>query len=551
MFRTNTLNNVSVAAAILVASFALPATSAETYWVNGECGNDAWWGIYSSCYGPWGAKATIQAALDVASYGDTVVVGSLLDPYDEHFEHFIEMKSGVHLRSWTGDPSDMIINGENQGPVIHCNGVDTSTIIEGFTITGGLAGAGAGILMQASSPQIINCVFVENRADVDGGGAMFVHYFSDPTITDCQFVANSAEGPEPDICPDGGAVWCDFHCNPTFLDCTFADNVADDDGGAIACDRWCSPQLTHCDFVDNMAYQNCDESWMSSGGGAIYASSDSDGDPGGGEPGEDTPITLENCTFTGNRSDACGGAIYCFFCAPPSLTDCVFGENSSGAFGGGMACYGYCPPTLLQCTFDENVAGQIGGGGMGCYAYSPPTVTSSTFHGNSVWGVGAGIDADGFSPVTLDKTIIAFNLIGEGLCGPPSGITCCDIYGNEDGDWGGPFLPPFLAGPFDNICLDPLFCDASNHDLTLRSDSPCAPANSPGQCDLIGAWPVGCLLGDLDDDCDVDLADLAQLLSNYGMTSGATYEDGDLDADGDVDLADLAALLAVYGTSCP
>ena len=59
----------------------------------------------------------------------------------------------------------------------------------------------------------------------------------------------------------------------------------------------------------------------------------------------------------------------------------------------------------------------------------------------------------------------------------------------------------------------------------------------------------GVCLGDLDDDGDVDLSDLAQLLANYG-SSGMTYEDGDLDGDGDVDLADLAGLLAVYGTSC-
>lgn len=57
-------------------------------------------------------------------------------------------------------------------------------------------------------------------------------------------------------------------------------------------------------------------------------------------------------------------------------------------------------------------------------------------------------------------------------------------------------------------------------------------------------------LGDLDHDNDVDLADLAQLLANYGTTSGAVYEDGDLDGDGDVDLADISALLAKYRTTC-
>jgi len=69
-----------------------------------------------------------------------------------------------------------------------------------------------------------------------------------------------------------------------------------------------------------------------------------------------------------------------------------------------------------------------------------------------------------------------------------------------------------------------------------------------------GFWAGGAeepfCFGDLDGDNDIDLADLAQLLANYGTTSGAVYEDGDLDVDGDVDLADLAALLGVYGTTC-
>ena len=58
-------------------------------------------------------------------------------------------------------------------------------------------------------------------------------------------------------------------------------------------------------------------------------------------------------------------------------------------------------------------------------------------------------------------------------------------------------------------------------------------------------------VGDLDNDGDVNIADLAELLGGYGTTSGATYYDGDLDGDGDVDTVDLAILLDVYGTACP
>jgi hypothetical protein len=67
-----------------------------------------------------------------------------------------------------------------------------------------------------------------------------------------------------------------------------------------------------------------------------------------------------------------------------------------------------------------------------------------------------------------------------------------------------------------------------------------------------GFWPgveTFCY-GDLNGDNEVGLADLAQLLGNYGTTSGASYEDGDLDGDGNVDLGDLAELLGVYGTTC-
>lgn len=68
--------------------------------------------------------------------------------------------------------------------------------------------------------------------------------------------------------------------------------------------------------------------------------------------------------------------------------------------------------------------------------------------------------------------------------------------------------------------------------------------------DDVSVTAVTCNLprpGDLNGDNAVDLADLAALLANFGVSDGARLSQGDLNNDGRVDLADLAGLLAVYG----
>ena len=57
-------------------------------------------------------------------------------------------------------------------------------------------------------------------------------------------------------------------------------------------------------------------------------------------------------------------------------------------------------------------------------------------------------------------------------------------------------------------------------------------------------------LGDINGNLHVELGDLATLLAHYGTPDGATEEDGDLDQDGDVDVADLAILLSQFGVDC-
>ncbi|MBI5864718.1 MAG: hypothetical protein HZB38_09455 [Planctomycetes bacterium] len=56
--------------------------------------------------------------------------------------------------------------------------------------------------------------------------------------------------------------------------------------------------------------------------------------------------------------------------------------------------------------------------------------------------------------------------------------------------------------------------------------------------------------GDLDEDGDCDLQDLAYLLSNFGRW-GVGYAEGDLDCQGDVDMQDLGILLGNFGETLP
>ena len=55
---------------------------------------------------------------------------------------------------------------------------------------------------------------------------------------------------------------------------------------------------------------------------------------------------------------------------------------------------------------------------------------------------------------------------------------------------------------------------------------------------------------DVNGDQQVNLTDLAIILTNFGTPGGASHADGDVDGDGDVDLADLATLLAAFGSPC-
>jgi len=224
-------------------------------------------------------------------------------------------------------------------------------------------------------------------------------------------------------------------------------------------------------------------------GSAMGASPD---DLGGGILCDNSSPALSNCIFRDNAGNY-GGGLYCRDGSSPAITDCDFLDNSSESMGGGLYCFNGSSPPLTSCTFSGNHATEAGGG-MYCAESCLPTLNGCTFYGNSS-PFGGGITCFDNSPCSLMNCLISFS--GEGRAmyydvGSTPSLECCDLYGNDGGDWMGSLFD--LLGTLGNINADPLFCAADPHgdrDWTIQSTSPCLPALS--SCGQIGAWGEGCI----------------------------------------------------------
>jgi hypothetical protein len=84
--------------------------------------------------------------------------------------------------------------------------------------------------------------------------------------------------------------------------------------------------------------------------------------------------------------------------------------------------------------------------------------------------------------------------------------------------------------------------------LRIRGEFSTGAADK-GDLDNVGLWAACLCDGDFDQDCDVDIADLNTLLSNFGGVNRAP-DDGDMDGDGSVTIVDLAMLLSRFEQWC-
>jgi hypothetical protein len=222
------------------------------------------------------------------------------------------------------------------GPAFHVViGANNSTL-DGFTVTGGSADgvfplqSGGGMYNDGVSPEVVNCLFVLNRAET--GGAMY-NQGSSPTVQNCTFENNSAIR-ENDAGGIGGALYSNWECSPTILRCHFLGNSAVW-GGGMYNDSGAATNIIGCFFKQNSAQF----------GGAMYNYPSSP--------------TVTNCVFDANHADETGGAIGNHWTSFPILLNCTFTGNSAGVGGGSIHNSNSAAPTVTNCVLWGDVPDEL------------------------------------------------------------------------------------------------------------------------------------------------------------------------------------------------
>lgn len=226
--------------------------------------------------------------------------------------------------------------------------------------------------------------------------------------------------------------------------------------------------------------------------GGVVGANDIFSGRGGGIGIRDCSPVVRRCLITGNEAANGGGGISVLR-GEPEIEECVLAGNR-GVDGGAIHC-NHAAPRIRRCVLHGNHA-MVWGGAVCAENWSSPVLTGCTISGNDAWS-GGGLWCVAQCHPRLENCLVAFSARGEGIFvydnpSVPSEVTltCCDVYGNADGEYGGHMEDP--TGQDGNISSDPFFCDAAGGDFSLYAHSPCLPDHN--ECGiLIGALGAGCV----------------------------------------------------------
>ncbi|MDR1100591.1 MAG: hypothetical protein LBL28_08935, partial [Treponema sp.] len=333
---------------------------------------------------------------------------------------------------------------------------DGTTILDGFTITGGYAegngfltinshyidpNSGGGMYNANASPVLTNLTIWGNSSGAMGGGGIYNVDHSSPALNKVSIQKNKIGGGQ------GGGMYNADNSSPVLTGVSISGNFSGGMGGGMANYNSSSPEMTggtisgnHANIGGGMSNEDCTPRLD---GVSIR---DNTAERGGGVSNSNSSPVLTNVVISGNKaiddtlSYGEGGGIYNGFGSAPVINGVSITENEAVEGGGGMFNYDSSPVVIgTVITKNKVINGRKGydnttsGGGGICNEDSSPTLINTVIAGNDagIYGYGGGfyntvsssgtagsVSTETASPVLIN-TVISGNrtaFLGGGIC---------------------------------------------------------------------------------------------------------------------------------------
>jgi hypothetical protein len=333
------------------------------------------------------------------------------------------------------DATLTILEGNNTNKVLNAPSMASPTTWDGFTIQKGFAtGGGAGAFLQKNAI-LSNCIIKDNATSDFGGAGIFIQGLTTDTdsikVINCT-IKNNISTKSGAAKRGGGGIYVKAGSYKAVIrGCVIENNIVDglansnsdiDGGGVYLCDGILEGSIIRNNTATNKnaTTQALSLNGKCQGGGVFIMPQTTS-----------NPITVRNCTITGNVANTSqGGGIAIdplwgattLIAAPVNITKTIISNNWAYKNGGGIMTEGLNPSstanyTFANCVIANNESSTVAAGGGGAFINNVALYTGTVSFTNCT---------------VVNNKMLTTNFGGAGIFynNIKSDITNCVFWGN-------------------------------------------------------------------------------------------------------------------------